>query len=259
MCQGDAMTIRLPRSRGQQLAAGALLGLLAATTLTACSGEPDETAGQNEAADADEDGSVTPEEVMAYAKGLLDDTSGVRLSLATSDEPPEGDFLAAAEGTITTQPAFEGTVTGRVMGFTASDIDVVSVDGKMQVDVPVTGWTTFDPAEFCAPDPALLLDPDSGVSSVLTSAEGLEEGEAERGGADNEEVLTPYDGTVPGEAIKNILPCAEGDDFEASFRIGGDGYLDSADVTGEFFPGVDDITYTIQVLEYDVEREITAP
>lgn len=253
------MTIRLPRSRGRQLAAGALLGLLAATTLTACTGEPEETAGQNEAADADDDGSVTPEEVMAYAKSLLDETSGVRLSLETGDSPPEGDFLQAAEGTITTQPAFDGSVSGRVMGFDASGIDVVSVDGKLQVNVPVTGWTEFDPSEFCAPDPALLLDPDSGVSSVLTAAEGLEEGEAERGGADNEEVLTPFDGSVPGEAIKKILPCAEGDDFEANFRVNGDGYLESADITGEFFPGVDDITYTIQVLEYDVEREITAP
>lgn len=255
MCQGDAMTIRL----AHRLASSTLLALLAATTLTACTGDPEESAGQNDAADADDDGSVTPEEVMAYAKSLLDETSGVRLSLKTDDEPPEGDFLAAAEGTITTQPAFDGTVTGRVMGFEAGGIDVVSVDGEMQVNVPVTGWTTFDPAEFCAPDPALLLDPDSGVSSVLTAAEGLEEGEAERGGADNEEILTPYDGTVPGEAIQQILPCAEGDDFEASFRVNGDGYLESADITGEFFPGVDDITYTIQVLEYDVEREITAP
>ncbi|NYJ01829.1 lipoprotein LprG [Nocardioides thalensis] len=253
------MTNRLPRSGAGQLAAGAMLALLAATTLTACTGEPEETAGQNDAADADEDGSVTPEEVMAYAKSLLDETSGVRISLKTNDEPPEGDYLAAAEGTITTQPAFDGTVSGRVMGFDASDIDVVSVDGELQVNVPVTGWTTFDPSEFCAPDPALLLDPESGVSSVLTAAEGLEEGEAERGGADNEVILTPFDGTVPGEAIQQILPCAEGDEFEATFRVNGDGYLDSADITGEFFPGVEDITYTIQVLEYDVEREITAP
>lgn len=253
------MTIRLPRSGVGQLAASAVLGLLAATTLSACTGEPDETAGQNEAADADDDGSVTPEEVMAYAKSLLDETSGVRISLETDDAPPEGDYLAAAEGTITTQPAFDGTVSGRVMGFDASGIDVVSVDGELQVDVPVTGWTTFDPSEFCAPDPALLLSPDSGVSSVLTAAEGLEEGEAERGGDDNEVILTPYDGSVPGEAIEEILPCAEGDEFEATFRVNGEGYLDSADITGEFFPGVDDITYTIQVLEYDVEREITAP
>lgn len=249
------MTIRL----AHRLASATLLGLLAATTLTACTGDPEETADQNDAADADDDGTVTPEEVMAYAKTLLDETSGVELSLRTGDAPPEGDFLSAAEGTITDQPAFEGTVAGRVMGFEASDVAVVSVDGELRIDVPVTGWTTFDPAEFCAPDPALLLDPDSGVSSVLTAAEGLEAGEAERGGSDNEEILTPYEGTVPAEAIQKILPCAEGDDFEAAFRVDSDGYLRSADITGEFFPGVDDITYTISVLAYDVEREITAP
>jgi len=256
------MNLRLPRHTllpgARRLSAAALLGLLAITGLTACTGG-DEPAAQNEEADADDDGSVTPEEVLAYAKTLLDETSGVRLTLATDDKPAEGDFLASAEGTITTQPAFDGSVSGRVMGFDASDIGVVSVDGEVQVDVPITGWTTFDPAQFCAPDPALLLDPDTGVSSVLTDAEELEEGEAERGGADNEEILTPYDGTVPGEAVQRILPCAEGDAFTATFRIDGDGYLRSVDVTGEFFPGNDDITYAIDVLEYDVDREITAP
>ena len=78
--------------------------------------------------------------------------------------------------------------------------------------------------------------------------------------ADNEEILTPYTGTVPGEAIQEILPCAEGDEFDATFRVDSDGYLQSAEITGRFFPGVDDdITYTITVTEYDVERDITAP
>jgi lipoprotein LprG len=95
---------------------------------------------------------------------------------------------------------------------------------------------------------------------VLTSAEDLEAGDAERGGEDNEEILTPYEGTVPGDAIQQILPCAEGEAFDATFRIDGDGYLRSADITGTFFPSVpDDITYTITVTEYDVERDITAP
>jgi lipoprotein LprG len=255
MCQGDAMTTPLPR----KLAAGTLLGLLAVTTLSACSGS-DDTAGQNSQADTDDDGTASPEEVMAYAKTLLDETSGVDLTLETTDSPPDGDYLASAAGTITSAPAFDGEISGRVMGLGASGIAVVSVDGTVQIDAPVVGWTTIDPDEYCAPDPALLLDPDAGVSSVLTSAEDLETGEAERGGADNEEILTPYTGTVPGEAIQEILPCAEGDEFDATFRVDSDGYLQSAEITGRFFPGVDeDITYTITVTDYDVERDITAP
>ena len=201
----------------------------------------------------------SPDEVMQAAKKLLDDTTGVELSLSTDDEPSDGDYLASAEGTITTQPAFEGKVSGRVSGIPASDIDVVAVDGDVWVKIPITGWTKFDPSKFCAPDPSTLLDPDSGVSSVLTEATGLEAGDSERGGADNNEILTPYTGSVPGDAIRAILPCAQGDSFDATFRVDGDGYLRSAELTGAFFSGTDDITYTIDVQQYDVDKDISAP
>ena len=197
-------SMSLPR----RLAVGASAVVLA-LAVTACSG--DEGASGNEKADADDSGEVSPEEVMAYAKELLDGTSGVEISLATDDEPDRDAFLKSATGTIIADPpAFEGSADGRYMGFDASDIAIVSVDGDFYVDLPIRGFDKLDPAELCAPDPAELLDPDSGVSSVLTAAEDLEQGDSERGGPDNEEVLTVYTGTVPGEAIKNVLPCAPG-------------------------------------------------
>ena len=251
------MTTRVaPRT----LAAGALLGLLAVTTLSACTGGGDDTADKNELADADDDGSVSPEEVMAYAKQLLDGTSGVEIRLSTGDVPDEGNFLAEAEGTITTQPAFDGTASGRVAGYDAADIGIVSVDGTVWIDLPVLGWSTdYQPDDFCAPDPAQLLDPDTGVSPRRPAREDREAGGPARGGEDNKQTLTPYAATVPAEQIRNILPCSESGDFEATYRIDGEGYLQSADITGVFFPDSDPITYSIEVLDYDVEQEITAP
>lgn len=255
---------RLPRLRplrqggtGAALA-GAALCTLALATLTACSGDDDSPSG-NQAADANGDDEVTPQEVLAYAKSLLDATSGVRLSLATDDTPDTDEYLKSAEGVITTAPAFEGKAAGKFMGFEASDIGIVSVDGEFYVDVPVVGYQTFDPDDLCAPDPALLLDPDDGVSGVLVAAEDLQEGESQRGGADNDEILTAYSGTVPGDAITNILPCAPGDSFDATFTITAEGQLRAAELTGEFFGGGGDLTYTIDISEYDVEQEISAP
>lgn len=236
------------RSRSLLLALP-VLSVLALSTLTACSGDEEDPVSEGR----------SPEEVMELAREKLDETSGVELSLSTDDEPDDGDFLAAADGVITTAPAFEGTVTGRVSGIPASGIDVVSVDGDVWVEVPIRGWGTYDPSDFCAPDPALLLQPDSGVSAVLTSTEDLEVGESERGGEDNDQVLTTYSGTVPGDAIRNILPCSEGDEFEATYRIDSEGHLRSADLTGEFFAGTDGITYHLEVLEYDVDQDISAP
>jgi lipoprotein LprG len=250
------MMLALPIRR---LAGAALVGGLTVVSIAGCSGG-DDPVTSNKDLDDDGDGDVTPEEVMASAKAKLDETSGVEIKLSTDDEPDDGDFLASAEGTlIADPPSFEGEVAGRVMGATASDIAVVSVDGDLYVEVPVLGWQDLDPDEFCAPDPGALLDPDTGVSTILTSTEDLEQGESELGGEDNDETLTPFTGTVPGDAVRNLLPCAEGDDFDATYRIDADGYLTEAEITGEFFAGMDPITYVIEVQEYDVEQEITAP
>ena len=121
------------------------------------------------------------------------------------------------------------------------------------------GWQVVNPEDFCAPDPAQLLDPETGVSPILTATEDLEAGDSELGGADNKETITPFTGTVPGDTVRNILPCAEGDSFDATYRIDADGYLSEAEITGEFFSGMDAITYVIEVQDYDVEQEITAP
>lgn len=250
------MTLAHPLRR---LAAAALVGGLSVVSVAGCTGG-DDPVTKNEELDDDGDGEVTPEEVMTAAKAELDETSGVELSLSTDDEPDEGDYLASAEGTlIADPPAFEGEVAGRVLGQTASDIPVVSADGDLYVEVPVLGWQTIDPSEFCAPDPGALLDPDTGVSTILTATEDLAEGESELGGEDNEQTLTPFTGTVPGDSVRNLLPCAEGDDFDATYRIDAEGLLVEAEITGEFFAGMDAITYLIEVHEYDVEQEITAP
>ncbi len=250
------MMLALPVRR---LAAAALVGGLAAVSVAGCSGG-DDPVTSNKDLDDDGDGEISNEEVMAAAKAKLDDTSGVELTLSTDEEPDDGDYLASAEGTlIADPPSFEGQVAGRVLGTSASDIAVVSADGVLYVEVPVLGWQEIDPGDFCAPDPGTLLDPDTGVSPILTATEDLEAGESELGGEDNAETLTPFTGTVPGETVRNILPCADGDDFDATYRIDSEGYLTVAEITGEFFAGMDAITYVIEVRGYDVEQEITAP
>lgn len=241
------------------LATGVLTGFLALSGLTACSGG-DESPTQNKEIDADDDGTTSPAEVMAAAKAILDETSGVTVTLETADDPGT-DYLSAASGTIVAEPpAFEGSVSGRVSGFEASGIAVISVDGTLWVDVPIAGWTDqYQPEDLCAPDPALLIDPDTGVGNVLTASEDLEEGESERGGADNKLVLTPFTGTAPGDAIRAILPCAEDDSYDVTYRVDPDGRVYSVEMTGRFFPGAEPMTYQIEVTDYDVTKDITAP
>ncbi|MBM7519919.1 LppX_LprAFG lipoprotein [Nocardioides nitrophenolicus] len=234
-----------------RVAAGLLTSVLAVAGLSACSG--DDGGGGSTKADSWSDAG-------AKAKQLLDDTSGIEVSLSTGDDPGT-DYLSSASGTIVADPpAFEGTVAGRVSGFEASSIDVISVDGTLWINAPILGWTDqYQPADLCAPDPAKLLDPATGVATVLTSSTGVKAGKSERGGTDNKEIFHTYAGTATGDSIRAILPCAEGDEFEATYRLDDDGYLRTARLTGVFFKDSEPLTYTIDVTKYDVTKDISAP
>lgn len=231
-----------------RVAAALLTGLFAVTGLAACSG--DDAAKGDDWSDAG-----------AKAKKLLDETSGISVSISTGDDPGV-DYLSAASGTIVADPpAFEGTANGSVSGVPVTGVPVISVGGTMYINHPLLGgWSDrFQPEDLCAPDPALLLDPDSGVSSVLTSSDDVKAGKSERGGKDNKETFHTYSGTATGDSIRAILPCAEGDDFAATYRVDDDGRLRTARLTGVFFPDSEEVTYTIDVTEYDVEKDISAP
>ncbi len=234
-----------------RVAAGLLIALVGSTSLAACGGD-DKGGG----AKAD-----TWSDVGAKAKKLLDETSGVELTLATKDDPGVS-YLSSAKGTIVANPpAFEGTVDGSVSGFSVTDVPVISVDGTLWINQALLGgWSDkFQPADLCAPDPAKLLDPSSGVSSVLTTSTDVKAGGSERGGKDNKEIFRTFSGKASGDAIRKILPCAEGDDFSATYRVDDKGYLRTARLSGVFFTDADPVTYTIDVTKYDATKDITAP
>ncbi len=236
-----------------RLGAAAALTTLSLASLTGCSGSDGGDSGGGGGEDA-----ATPQQVLDTAKATLDETSGVRLSLTTDDSLDVAAFLTSAKGVVTDAPAFEGTASGQLSGIPANDVAIISVDGKLYANV-LGGWRDFDPTTLCAPDPALLLDPEAGIGAVLSTAEDVTAGDAQRADDDNTVIVTPYTATVPGSAIVNILPCAPGDSFDAELTITDDGALRSAVLTGQFFEGGDDITYTITIEDYDVQQEISAP
>jgi lipoprotein LprG len=222
------------------LVAGALAASLA---LGGCSGGGDEGA--------------SPEEVLAAAKTNLDETSGVRVTLSTEKLPPTVDGILSADGVGTHDPAFEGDLKVISGGITA-DVPVVAAEGKVFAKLPfTTQFVEIDPAAYAAPDPAGLMQPEGGLSSLLTAAEGVEEGNQVRSG---EEVLSGYTGTVPGDVVGSIIPSASPeDDFEARFTVDDEDRLREAVLTGPFYPQADDVTYTITFEEYDTSRDIALP
>jgi len=225
----------------------AVCAVLAAGVLAGC--------GDDQKAVSDE---RNPEQVMDLAKTTLDETSGVNVSLKTTDLPPGVTGVKEATGVGIHPPAFEGSLTVVLSG-TDFNVPVIAVDDTVYAQIPLTpGWSDVDPAEYGAPDPARLMSPDAGFSALLPATEDLEEGESVRGGEDNKEVLTEFTGTVPDDAVKNILPGAEGD-FDATYTITADGELREAVLTGVFYPNTESMTYTIGFEDYGTEKKIAAP
>lgn len=222
----------------------ALASALATATLTGCGGSSTP--------------SESPADALASAKKTLDSTSGVQLSLEGKDLPG-GDVLAAADGTLTHAPAFDGTITVHLLG-TSAKVPVIAVGGTVYAQLPLTSsWQSIDPADYGVPDPASLISPDSGISNLLTATKDPKAGDSVRGGKDNKEVLTTYTGTLPQDAVASIISSASGT-FDVSYTIGDDHELSQAVLTGKFYgDGEQASTYTVTLDDYGTDKTISAP
>ncbi len=199
----------------------------------------------------------SPEAVMDTAKQKFDDASSVHINLSTKSTPSEGNGVLGASGDVTHAPAFEGDVKVVLGGLTAT-VPITAVDGKVYAKLPLqTRYAVIDPSEYGAPDPADFVDPDDGLSSLLTQMDGLKKGSQKRSG---DEILTTYTGTLPGEAVKKIIPSADsGSTYETSVGVDEKGYARKVSITGPFFADGKDVTYDVTFSQYDAGVKISAP
>ena len=220
------------------------VALLAVPVLTGCGG-----------GSADEESAP---DLLARAKTTLDDASSAHFVLESQGAPESGTVLVGGEGDLARPASFEGTLKVRAMG-SSLNLQVVSVDGTVYAQLPFT--TTFsevDPAAFGFGDPGALLDPETGISQLLESAESAELGEVRR--VDGE-VVREVTAELPGELVEQILTSADpSQPVQARFSIVTDsGELRRAELTGPFFTAGEDATFTVDLSDFGADVEITAP
>lgn len=194
---------------------------------------------------------------LSAARTVIDEAETVDVSLAAKSLPDGVTGLLSATGQGNHSPAFKGKVKVVTGGSTLS-ADVVSAEGTLKAKTSFSPlFLKIDPASLGAPDPAALLDAENGVTQILDKTEGLEQGEKSRDGSD---VLTTIDGTLPGSVVKAIIPSAdEAKSFNVSYRLTEDDVLRDATLTGPFYPGGDNVTYTVKLATSDEPVTIKVP
>jgi lipoprotein LprG len=228
-------------------ASGALLLTVA---LSSCNG-----GGEDSGPKAEEQ---TPEQVVAAAQATLTATTGVRLTMATDDLPDGINGVQKAGGVATDASAFEGSLTVMLSG-QAFEVPVVAVGDTVCAQIPLTpGWSDVDPQDYGAPDPAGFLSPHDGFAAILDAATGLTKGDSVRGGANNDEILTTYSGSVSGKVVDWVIPGASGD-FDLSTQITDDDELREMSLTGVFYKGADANTYTVGFEDYGTTKDVQVP
>ncbi len=232
-----------PRTAPRRAAAVTVALLLALTALAGCSGQKKTE--------------ESPKRTLAAAKKNLDATSGVRIGLSTPRLPQGVNGLLTADGVGTHDPAFDGTIKVSASGVTA-DAAVVAVNGKVLAKLPFTSkFVPIDPSDYGAPDPADLMNDAGGLSSLLTAATGVKQGDQVREG---KKVLSSYTGSVPGKAVAAVIPSARrAATFDATFTVTDADRLAKAVLRGPFYPKAGDVTYTITFDDYGTKKNITAP
>jgi lipoprotein LprG len=218
----------------------AVLTLALCSGLTGCSGSSD----NGESLDTR----------LAAAKQSLDGARFIGFTLS-SEDLPDTTALESAHGTGTHAPAFTGEVQiKRGLSFTAP---LVAVGGKVYAKLPFVDWSTIDPADYGAPDPSVLMDRSTGISSLLTDATKTSNAGSERSG---DVVLTKIRGTLPGHAVHALFPSSGQAPFAATFTLTDDDVLHSVSMTGPFYgPDHASSTYSIDLDLSADPVTITAP
>jgi lipoprotein LprG len=196
--------------------------------------------------------------LLQKAKATFDQTTSFHFQLSSQNTPGIGLELTAAQGDALRPDGFTGTLTIEDAGLPLA-IKVVSTGGKFYVELPFTDdFSTANPSQYGFADPGQLLNPDTGVSSLLTAAESPSVGGSTRY---NGESLQQVDATLPGKEVASLLVDAQpSQPVTAVFSIDTSTYqVREVDLTGPLFEAGHQSTFHVVLDNYGENVSITPP
>lgn len=141
--------------------------------------------------------------VLNEGKATIDNTQAFHFTLTTAGVPQgSATTIVGGEGDLARPDKLVGSFTVSVGGLQAA-VKVAAGNGKFYAQLPFqTTYTPTDPSSFGVANPAQLISPNGGLSSILSDTTQTVSGGQTRL---NGEVLDIVSGSVPGTAI-TVLP-----------------------------------------------------
>lgn len=196
--------------------------------------------------------------LLRQAKQTIDATPSLHFTLGSSGAQGSGTVIKSGEGDAHRPDGFTGSLVVMQSGFTVR-VGIVSLGGVFSVKLPfATRYVPTNPSTYGFGDPATLLDPDKGLSSLLVLATSAGVGSRDR--LQGEE-LDEVDVTLPGDRVAALLTSADKSQ-PVTGRIGiavGTHQIRRVVLTGPFFDATHTSTYTLVLDNYGENVSITPP
>jgi hypothetical protein len=196
--------------------------------------------------------------LLKTAKGVLDSTSSFHFVLTSADVTGSGAQLTGGSGDMKRPDSMSGTLQVSIFGLALS-VPAVSVGGVFSVKLPTgSGFTPANPSDYGFADPAKLIDPTSGLSSLLLKCQSPQ---VESDDRYNGEALHEIGCSLPGSAVAALLTSADASKtVAATFGIDtSSSQLRRVVLTGPFISASTDTTYTLVLTNYGENVSVTPP
>lgn len=195
--------------------------------------------------------------LLAHAKATLDAAPSAHFTLTSSGPTGNGTALLGGSGHMQRPSSFSGRLNVAVNGFTVT-VDAVSVNGAFYVRDPLTGsFDRTDPSAYGFSDPSGLMNPHTGLSTLLTQCHDPKSVADDRL---NGVLLHEVSCSIPGKAVGSLLPDAAPDQaVAATIGVAADSSQLRRVVLRGPFNTTSSSTYTMVLDSYGENVTITPP
>ena len=220
-----------------------LLAAMAVAGLSACSS----SAGSHTSASV----------LLQKAKLTADSSSSVHFVLTSSNVSLNSTNITGGNGDMVRPSSLRGTFSVALSGFTAN-VKVVSVGDVFEAELPFTNhYEKTDPSNFGLTNPAELLDPNRGLTSLLALAQNPQAGAKVRVGG---ELLDTVTYTVPGNDIPVLPDANPSKPVDLTVAINPTNYeLRSVTLVGPLTSATSNSTFVVTLSNYNEHVTVTLP